>query len=115
MRPPKPKVWDGDPRSPTEQLITTYHATLSDTMKRIIESDWKAGRARIMISTSAWGMGIDDPDVERVIQWGVRHLKNLDTVMQRFGRFKGISLLAEEHTLRDRVSRATISKARPQW
>ncbi|RPB18948.1 hypothetical protein L211DRAFT_795333 [Terfezia boudieri ATCC MYA-4762] len=53
-------------------------------MKRIIESDWKAGRARIMISTSPWGMGIDDPDVERVIQWGVRHLKNLDTIMQRF-------------------------------
>ena len=29
-------------------------------------------------------MGIDDPDIERVIQWGVKHLDNLDTMIQHF-------------------------------
>ena len=103
VRPPRPKVWNGDPRSPSEVMIPTYHGSISETMKGMIviptyhgsisetmkgmiEEDWKAGRARIMIASSAWGMGVDDPDVERVIQWGVKKLENLDTVVQRFGR-----------------------------
>jgi len=39
-----------------------------------------------MIATSAWGLGINDIGVERVIQWGVKRLDNLDTLVQRFGR-----------------------------
>lgn len=39
-----------------------------------------------MIATSAWGMGIGDPDIERVIQWGDKRLENLYTVIQRFRR-----------------------------
>lgn len=31
-------------------------------------------------------MGVDDIDVERVIQWGVKRVTNLDTVVQHFGR-----------------------------
>ncbi|KAF8416863.1 hypothetical protein EV426DRAFT_540983 [Tirmania nivea] len=86
IKPPRLIVWNGDPRSAAEILIPTYHASLSDSMKAYIEQDWKAGRARIMVASSAWDLGIDDSDVERVIQWRVKHLANLDTVIQRFGR-----------------------------
>lgn len=54
VHPPRPDVWDGDPRTPAECLVVTYHATVSDTMRRLIEADWKSGKARIMIASSAW-------------------------------------------------------------
>ncbi|RPB21214.1 hypothetical protein L211DRAFT_765777, partial [Terfezia boudieri ATCC MYA-4762] len=66
VRPIRPTAWNGDPRSQAEVI--------------------KTGKSRIMIATSAWGLGINDKDVERVIQWGIRRLDNLDTLVQRFGR-----------------------------
>lgn len=102
QRPPRPKRWDADPRSVAEKTITIYHADVSDTMKRYIRDDWNNGQARIMIATSAWGMGINDRGVERVIQWSITHLENLDTLMQRFGRYardsnmQGLCLLFTE-------------------
>ncbi|RPB20896.1 P-loop containing nucleoside triphosphate hydrolase protein [Terfezia boudieri ATCC MYA-4762] len=84
-RPIPENRWDFDPRSRSERVITPYHATLSSTMKQYIQTDWRSGKTRILIATSAWGMGIDDPHVQRVIQWKARTL-SLDTLMQRFGR-----------------------------
>lgn len=55
-------------------------------MKGMMSNDWKANKCQIMIATSAWGLGINDIGVERVIQWGVKRLDNLDTLVQRFGR-----------------------------
>ena len=86
QRPPRPKLWDADPRSPAEKIVAIYHDDVSDTMKRYISEDWNNGHIRIMIASSAWGMGINDRGVERVIQWSISHLDNLDTLMQRFGR-----------------------------
>ena len=71
-------------------------------MKKYISGDWNTGKARIMIATSAWGMGINDRGVERVIQWSITHLDNLDTLIQRFGRcardiqMQGLCLLFTE-------------------
>lgn len=74
------KVRNGDPRSPSEVLIPTYHASISETMKGMIEEDWKFGRARVIIASSAWAQMLNE--------WfsGVKGLDNLDTVVQRFGR-----------------------------
>ena len=36
VRPPRPKVWNGDPRSPSEVLIPTYHGSISETMMGLI-------------------------------------------------------------------------------
>ncbi|RPB18405.1 hypothetical protein L211DRAFT_764423, partial [Terfezia boudieri ATCC MYA-4762] len=44
------------------------------------------GDTRIMVATSAWGMGINDSHVERVIQWRVGAIPTLDTLIQHFGR-----------------------------
>ena len=109
-RPELERRWDFDPRSRSERIITPYHATLSSTMKEYIRADWRSGKSRILVATSAWGMGIDDPNVERVIQWKAKPLTNLDTLIQRFGRcarnptLQGVCILYyEKDCLGDRV------------
>jgi len=73
-------------RSPAEKAITVYYSILSETMKQHIVSTWKEGSTRIIVATSAWGMGINNSFVERVIQWKIAKLESLDTLMQSFGR-----------------------------
>ncbi len=44
-----------------------YHAGLVPESKDAKEEAWKSGRARVMVSTNAFGMGIDKPDVRLVV------------------------------------------------
>lgn len=44
-----------------------YHAGLAPDSKDAKEEAWKSGRARVMVSTNAFGMGIDKPDVRLVV------------------------------------------------
>ena len=44
-----------------------YHAGLSPESKDAKEEAWKTGKARVMVSTNAFGMGIDKPDVRLVV------------------------------------------------
>ncbi len=44
-----------------------YHAGLTPESKDCKEEAWKSGRARVMVSTNAFGMGIDKPDVRLVV------------------------------------------------
>ena len=86
MRPPRPSMWDGDPRSESEKIVVLYHGGLSSVMKKYTQNDWREGKTRILVATSAWGMGVNDSHVERVLQWRCKNLECLDTLIQRFGR-----------------------------
>lgn len=44
-----------------------YHAGLVPESKDAKEEAWKSGKARVMVSTNAFGMGIDKPDVRLVV------------------------------------------------
>lgn len=44
-----------------------YHAGLSPDVKDAKEHAWKSGTSRVMVSTNAFGMGIDKPDVRLVV------------------------------------------------
>ena len=47
-----------------------YHAELSaDTRRRVLRA-FLADRVHVIVATSAFGMGIDKPDVRQVLHWG---------------------------------------------
>lgn len=44
-----------------------YHAGLDDTVRHRKQDEWKMGKTRVVVSTNAFGMGIDKADVRFVI------------------------------------------------
>ena len=47
-----------------------YHAGLSADVRRRVLRAFLADRIHVIVATSAFGMGIDKPDVRRVLHWG---------------------------------------------
>jgi ATP-dependent DNA helicase RecQ len=46
-----------------------YHAGLDARTRTQKQKDWTAGRFKVMVSTNAFGMGIDKPDVRQVVHY----------------------------------------------
>src|SRR3989442_4254438 len=61
-----------------------YHAGLSAAMRRHALLDFLGNRAPVVVATSAFGMGIDKPDVRCVIHWGPP--RTLEGYYQEAGR-----------------------------
>jgi ATP-dependent DNA helicase RecQ len=74
----------------TRALIRTsvraapYHAGLSTDVRRQVLRAFLADRVPVIVATSAFGMGIDKPDVRRVIHWGPP--RTLEAYYQEAGR-----------------------------
>ncbi|OKH21769.1 RecQ family ATP-dependent DNA helicase [Chroogloeocystis siderophila] len=65
-------------------LTAAYHAGLSPEERREIETDWLKGKIPFVICTSAFGMGINKPDVRWVIHFHAPLL--LSEYVQEIGR-----------------------------
>ncbi len=61
-----------------------YHAGLAMADRNQRQEDWKSDRIRVMVSTNAFGMGIDKPDVRVVIHSDLP--ENLENYYQEAGR-----------------------------
>ncbi len=61
-----------------------YHAGLEHDERARKQEDWQEGRNLVMVSTNAFGMGIDKPDVRFVIHYDVPD--NIESYFQEAGR-----------------------------
>ncbi len=61
-----------------------YHAGLGGSQRRHLEQQWLEGKLQFVVCTSAFGMGINKPDVRWVAQWQAPLL--LSEYIQEVGR-----------------------------
>ncbi|MDE6197529.1 MAG: RecQ family ATP-dependent DNA helicase [Muribaculaceae bacterium] len=61
-----------------------YHAGLESHDKAARQDDWQSGQTRVMAATTAFGMGIDKPDVRLVVHYDIP--STLEEYYQEAGR-----------------------------
>lgn len=61
-----------------------YHAGLPHGERTLRQNDWTSGKTRVVVSTNAFGMGIDKPDVRFVVHYGL--CASLEEYYQEAGR-----------------------------
>lgn len=64
--------------------VAAYHAGLATNARRNIEASWISGKIQLVICTSAFGMGIDKPNVRFVVHYHAPEL--LAEYVQEVGR-----------------------------
>ena len=90
---------------------TFYHAGLDTTVKDERQQAWQHDQVRVMVSTNAFGMGIDKPDVRLVMHYDCPD--SIEAYFQEAGRagrdgFKAYAVLlyndADERKLEKRIA-----------
>lgn len=63
----------------------SYHGQKLSSHDKILSIDsWRNGSIKVMVSTTAFGMGIDQADVETVVRIGCP--PTIESMIQEFGR-----------------------------
>jgi len=68
----------------TSLRAAPYHASLSASVRRRVLRAFLSDQVRVIVATSAFGMGIDKPDVRQVLHWGPP--PSLEAYYQEAGR-----------------------------
>jgi ATP-dependent DNA helicase RecQ len=68
----------------TSVRAAPYHAGLTPGIRRKVLEGFLADRVSVIVATTAFGMGIDKPDVRRVLHWGPA--RTLEGYYQEAGR-----------------------------
>ena len=67
-------------------IVCDYSTALSEARRKDVIEKFTMGECRIRVCTEAAGMGVDVPDISRVIQWTVSRQLNISNFWQRAGR-----------------------------
>mmetsp|Transcript_14914 Transcript_14914/g.31375 ORF Transcript_14914/g.31375 Transcript_14914/m.31375 type:complete len:1014 (+) Transcript_14914:55-3096(+) len=71
-------------RQIASNYVRPYHAGLSHAERTLAHESFLIGQTAIIVATIAFGMGIDKPDIRRVIHWG--GCKSVESYYQQIGR-----------------------------
>ena len=85
-----------------------YHAGLNPEDKDAKEDAWRNGRARVMVSTNAFGMGIDKSDVRLVVHMDLP--SSIEAYFQEAGRAGRDGNTAYAVALFSRADRQTVAR-----
>jgi superfamily II DNA helicase RecQ len=69
---------------PVEPTVTVYHAGMTPPERTVAQEGFLGGRARVVLATMAFGMGIDKPDVRFVVH--VTYPASVEQYYQEIGR-----------------------------
>ena len=106
----QPAIYSG--RSPRDRGATIYGPQEWEERKREFAESFKSNRVPLMVSTNAFGMGIDKPNIRYVIHYGMPG--SIEAYYQEVGRAgrdqeKAICLLIWNERDRGRSDRLTIT------
>ncbi len=78
-----------------ESKVLSYHAGLERDYKKIAEKAFRSGSCRVLVSTKAYGMGIDIDDIDSVYHYApTGNLADYIQEIGRGGRKRGITATA---------------------
>jgi superfamily II DNA helicase RecQ len=88
-------------------LITMYHSAATQPTKEKIMTSFcqQESNLRILIATSAFGLGIDCPDIRHIIHWGPP--TDIDAYVQETGRGGRDGEMSYAHLLYGHISQHT--------
>jgi ATP-dependent DNA helicase RecQ len=89
-----------------------YHAGLLTREKRQIEADWMSAQLSCVVATSAFGMGVDKPDVRWVVQyqppfWLSEYVQEIGRAGRDGKQAVGLTLVSEPTGWIDVIDRDT--------
>ena len=88
-----------------------YHAGLDNATKDIRQHRWQTGESRVMVSTNAFGMGIDKPDVRLVVHLDLPD--SIEAYFQEAGRAGRDGAKAYAVILYSKSDKTTLNKRIP--
>ncbi|WP_460414566.1 RecQ family ATP-dependent DNA helicase [Thermus oshimai] len=67
-----------------ELRVEAYHAGMGPLPRREAQERFTSGETKVMVATTAFGMGIDKPDIRLVVHW--RPPRSIEEYVQQTGR-----------------------------